>query len=512
MADGMAWFERTGKCNFRVHNVLSFVKRRGCTAALAQAKYDRKASQPAVVYSSAVSPNSSSVQALQASGCCERIVVDPPLPPAPPFAPPLRPVCHNVRPALLERAGRLAASRSIIYDASAMPWRYFTLLSCGNYQYNVTAPNGHLCLVFIEGQGMGAKQRGQVMREHYAAGMLSKDGGQTFTQSKKRPLLVAPTRWLWRNSLAQDNSSLHVSQMTHNYAIHRFNGSLFVLVGGIFNELGTGVYGTEGRSWHFAAGYDMHVSARAFMPGRWFDVPTQWQRMRKLLDGTHAGCYEAPVDGRQLRFSKAGQAACVFDGRLSLVHFRGRYLLYARMNPVRVGQRFVQMAMSKRSIDGVLPDQWMPFRPISIQGYAREGGNLYFFSVCVNPIRPDSLLALTPAVHNGVACVAISLSRDGIRWSSLQPLVSCATDLEREGAIAQLARLKSMATFVGHRSTSHPVANVLVWEDNILLFIHEEVPGISDKGPARLVRYAIPCAKFVSWTESTLNTGSRGWR
>ena len=171
-----------------------------------------------------------------------------------------------------------------------------------------------------------------------------------------------------------------------------------------------------------------------------------------------------------------------------------------------IGQRFVQMTVSHACADGHLPGpgQWERFRPIAIDGYTPQGGNVYFFSVSMNPVSLDSLIALVPVAQNRAACVAASFSRDGLRWSPLQPLTVCTTDLESEHARSELERLKSFATYRGHRSTSQPAANVLLWKDRVLIFIHEQVPGIGERGQARLVRYSMPIAKFAAWTNASL--------
>jgi hypothetical protein len=90
-------------------------------------------------------------------------------------------------------------------------------------------------------------------------------------------------------------------------------------------------------------------------------VPTQWLEARWLFNGTHAGCVE-----RRSRFyaSMAHLHTCEFDGRLSLVRFGHRLLLYARTNPATHGQRYVQMTASD---DG--GRTWGRFSFISIGEY-----------------------------------------------------------------------------------------------------------------------------------------------
>ena len=333
--------------------------------------------------------------------CCRALSGKPPL---------VRSLCQNAQP-LLEAGGRLEAELSSVPIVAGMFWRYFTVLSCGRNQYDVSPPDGRLCLTFIEGQGQNVQVRHREMIESWVAGLVSFDGGLTFQQPQSSPLLIAPNMWRYGNS--STSTSVALSGLTHNYAIHRFNRSHYTYVGGTFGGKGYGVFGVDGHTWH----YDhRHHSENHTLPDRrrWYDKPTQWHHLQHLFDGFVPGCFEAPVQGRNLHFNGT-RAGCVFDGRLSLVHFGGRYLLYARMNAVAIGQRFVQMTVSETtSPDGKLPARWMQFRPIRIEGYEKEAGNLYFFSVCVNPLRPDSLLALVPVVHGSAACIAISLLRDGV--------------------------------------------------------------------------------------------------
>ena len=109
--------------------------------------------------------------------------------------------------------------------------------------------------------------------------------------------------------------------------------------------------------------------------------------------------------------------------RLSLLHFKGRFLLYARANPATHSQRFVQMTSSADTV------AWDPFRMIALDGYAHAEGNIYFFAAQVNPVLESSLLALFPLEHRGRGCLAFACSRDGVRWSRPMALLSCEGEL-----------------------------------------------------------------------------------
>ena len=213
---------------------------------------------------------------------------------------------------------------------------------------------------------------------------------------------------------------------------------------------------------------------------------------RWLFNGTHNGCIE-----RRTRFyaSMAHLGTCEFDGRLSLVHFKGKFLLYARANPAVHGQRYVQVVSSD---DGGYT--WGPFSFVGIKGYEHAQGDVYFFAVSVNPVHPDSLLALYPLAHKFRGCIAMSVSTDGLRWSSPSPLLTCSVH--------------------GERAVHHPAQGFVREGDVVSLYVHENVPGVtSDITPTaqqmkefpylklprpRLVRHSMPVDALKRWTEEAL--------
>ena len=105
-------------------------------------------------------------------------------------------------------------------------------------------------------------------------------------------------------------------------------------------------------------------------------------------------------------------------------------------------------------------------------------------------------------MHRLRGCLALSASRDGVRWSPPTPLRACAVH--------------------GERATDHPVAGLVRREgggDRVWLYVHERVPGISadrlspwplfkqldlTAPRAGLVRYAIPTERLRRWTERSL--------
>ena len=82
-----------------------------------------------------------------------------------------------------------------------------------------------------------------------------------------------------------------------------------------------------------------------------------------VFDGLHEGHADA----------RGGQAGfMMFDGKLSAVWWRGRFLVYARANLKQYGGRFVVVARS-RGPEAFGEDAYEPFERIRIDGYDTEG-------------------------------------------------------------------------------------------------------------------------------------------
>ena len=113
--------------------------------------------------------------------CCRALSGKPPL---------VRSLCQNAQP-LLEPGGRLEAEQSSVPIVARMLWRYFTVLSCGRNQYDVSPPDGRLCLTFIEGQGQNVQFRHREMIESWVAGLVSFDGGLTFQNAPNHNIEVS---------------------------------------------------------------------------------------------------------------------------------------------------------------------------------------------------------------------------------------------------------------------------------------------------------------------------------
>jgi hypothetical protein len=387
-------------------------------------------------------------------------------------------------------------------------WRYFTVIP--HCEEGARSPDtmatggaspgaGRVCLFF----------KNHVF-ESWVGGVSSVDGGRSFEGEAS---LVIPTTW-------------PVARMTHNLAIERDDddGGSFILVGGQFKLRGSarcgrrsgnvvpcrpglpgynGLWMVRGRSWRFVdpgkgtsqistrlGGEELaRRSDEAILAGS-----STWSadRARWIFNGTHPGCIE-----RRSRFfaSMAHLGSCEFDGRLSLVRFRGELRLFARANPATHGQRFVQ---TTSSADG--GRTWGPFAMVSIDGYEHSTGDIYFFAVSRNPVHSGSLVALFPLAHRFRGCIGIAVSTDGLRWSAPTPLLRCAVH--------------------GERATHHPAQGFVREGGAVSLYVHENVPGVtSDITPTaatmrdfpylklprpRLVRHTMPSEVLLNWTHATL--------
>ena len=115
-----------------------------------------------------------------------------------------------------------------------------------------------------------------------------------------------------------------------------------------------------------------------------------WSPRKLQLTGTAAGCVEKRHD-----FAGAG---CEFDGKLSVVYFNGRFLLFARANlGPNGGARHVQMASADASLTS-----WTPFRVVQLPGIhaGAADSNLYFFAVQTLQLASgqEVLLGLCPGI------------------------------------------------------------------------------------------------------------------
>ena len=405
-------------------------------------------------------------------------------------------VCEAAEP-IPEQWGR-PVRFSNTQDIAGQEWRYFTLIPCGSTETV-------LCLVFsVDAVG------------HWAAGVESVDGGRTFQSDGAS--LVAPFAF-WTHSGEQAVS------VSHNLAILR-HGATYFIAGGLYARntswhKGTGIWLAHGPSWRFAPGDPQADAHLSFKPSAGptprgaisEKTPTQWLDVRLAVTGFQPGCVERRRNEVLATRSEGDKmrTACEFDGRLTLVHHRGRFFLYTRLNSARSGHRFVQMTSS------VDLRSWSRFVPIAVEGYNshEEGsghGNIYFWSASANPLDNGTMVALAPVSHHYRGCLGISLSADGQHWSPITPLVGTALDTAPCEEAERASGACFDGKFVGQRTTHHPVTGVFHLGASVVFFIHENVPKIVDhappasRRPSRLMRYAVPASAFLCWTAC-----SRAW-
>ena len=182
---------------------------------------------------------------------------------------------------------------------------------------------------------------------------------------------------------------------------------------------------------------------------------------RRVLDGMHSGCREC---------REGSMGACEFDGKISVVYFRQRFLVFARANlEVVSGGRFVQVA---RSLSDDAQGAYGAFRLLTIAGYHSTSGNIYFAAVQTNPLdAARTLLGLFPVTLNATAAtckacgkpplafIGLSISCDGFHWAPLVVLQASAASK--------------------NRTWNQPVTGMVLEGDTIHAYIHENVPGVS---------------------------------
>lgn len=114
---------------------------------------------------------------------------------------------------------------------------------------------------------------------------------------------------------------------------------------------------------------------------------------------------------------------CEYDGKLSVLRHRGRFMAFARSNLHGQGGRHVQVSSS---LSG--RGEWSPFEQLRFDEYATApSNNLYYASVRAVPTGQPScehvLLGLFPGAVNGRGGVYASMSADGVRWGALRRML-----------------------------------------------------------------------------------------
>ena len=293
-------------------------------------------------------------------------------------------------------------------------WRYYSILPSSG----TCTGAADLCAIF----------KNDVV-ETWVGAACSSDGGITFAE----PMLI------FRSTFAS-------ARMTHNLALAQHpDGSRWIAVGGQFRpktERGAGdASEVEDTGVHISLSRSSSLCATAPCAPVWaspnpsMSPEQQWQQAQFLFNGLHPGCVErvhgatnAPGSGKifeklkreataWLKTTRLGAGEhCEFDGRLSIVRHRDRWLLFARANTAH-GVREVQFSRSDDLYS------WSAFRPVIFQGLGKMPANsgIYFFGVQVNPLDNRSLVSIFPLVlnpaggkkSNNFGGIAMAVSHDG---------------------------------------------------------------------------------------------------
>lgn len=338
-------------------------------------------------------------------------------------------------------------------------------------------------------------------------------GSRPFKCWVGQPLeLVVPQDTLWNDAvLAHNMDVLRLDPPSHSHPL----ADRFVVAGGMqaFQRDSSGNIMSEdprfgirlvrGHGWPpdwLQAGLEATAltsgniarATSAAAPRRWAEPP------EVVLHGrSPAGC----IDNRP---QYTGNLGCEFDGRLSLVHFRGTFRMYARSNlreGALAGGRFVQTSSSKDASHG----SWTKWEPLQIEAVPSGSADVYFFAAQANPVDNSSLMALLPLSQPPHACIALTFSADGRRFSRPVNL--------RTSSLGWRTALSNGSGPIEWRSESHPAAGVVRRGDEVWLYIHESVPGVSMRlGRPRpsLRRYRLPVSMLEMLTRKALHGLHRG--
>lgn len=365
-------------------------------------------------------------------------------------------------------------------DGSPQPfdgrWRYFSVVSCQRERkpsfasLSRAAPSAP-CLYLLYKDAAD---------EAWVAGRFSRDG-----LNFSSPRILLPSTW-------------PRAAMTHNTAFVWHGGALLAVGGRERSDMlrlstGNRVFRTRARAWCFENSTALSrarlhggtaqsgtcsgmLEGDAGMQAR--TVARHWEAPRQILTGTQPGCMEHAFGAAP----EGERWPCEFDGRFSLVRFRGEWLLYARANTAR-GTRFVQLTRSSDL------EKWGPFGLIDLEGWAyspsAEPINVYFWAVSHLPTVSRALFALAPVVHRGKGCVALACSAEGERWSPLTAFLPCDTD------------------FPPVHTYMQPAAGMVVRGEFVDVYVHADVGEIMGptRPPGSLVRYSLLAERLAGWAK-----------
>ena len=209
--------------------------------------------------------------------------------------------------------------------------------------------------------------------------------------------------------------------------------------------------------------------------------------LRPVLDNGpagHPGCIDRTYWATRREVTSSPDGVCGFDGKLSLVHHRGRFLIYARANLQMRGGRFLQLARTERGAGPSGP--FGKFELIRLSGREddarwRATSNIYFGAVKQNvldtsgrtllglfPIQASSLPNGQSSAPHGGGYIGLALSCDGLTWGPLTPLATSGTALgrARDHPVDGLLVVKS-----GGKGGAGARAGV-----NVHVLVHKDVP------------------------------------
>jgi len=256
-----------------------------------------------------------------------------------------------------------------------------------------------------------------------------------------------------------------------NQFVRRINDTYYVF-GGLFAVPSQNDFNATSDGKHYSLSDGVHVSTSSSLSGirrgAWMRPRHGWTHRdgawrighnRLALVGSHPGHVDLT------HTSGVSQ----FDSKLSVVNWRGRFLLYTRANLREHGGRYTMVAKSRTANAwGWNDNVYEPFKLIDIEGYERNSSaNLYFFAVDNHPFEADMLLSLMPVnmgkagIDNGdgESFIALSLSCDGEHWSRMTPLL--------------------WTVGLQGRTYDHPVDGLLVDNGEVYFLVHTDVNGIS---------------------------------
>ena len=200
-----------------------------------------------------------------------------------------------------------------------------------------------------------------------------------------------------------------------------------------------------------------------------------------ILPGNHPGCVT----------ERNANGVCEYDGMVSAVFLNGRWHIHTRSNLKEHGGRFMQVA---RSTSSDVYGPYEPFEQVSIAGYDprrdEQWANIYFLLANVHPLDPQVMIGMMPVNWgeegqdngDGDSHICMSISCDGVHWSSLTPLVSTRG---LEG-----------------RTYDHPVSGFILQNGTVYWYLHRDVPNISPAsyGESAILEYTFKTDALMAMT------------